>query len=680
MSPQLYTRRDVRRLMAALGAFVAVPCALLVFLAWQSLHGLHAAAVAQRREALRRDVQNAGRDLQARLESGWARAAEPLRGREPATVAFWSDAWKSRASLAGLRTVLVLDTAGRPVWPRLDGAGGDDLPRLSAWHPAQAALQEARTAFWVARDPGRAVEFYKALLAEARVPEAVRVSVCAEQAQCEERLGDAAAALASYDRMLAEAREVPPSVWALLRAVELAREAGDGEREARWIRALLDVCRREGPTMELEALRAAERRLAAAGATVAPEGLGDLQEIRRLAAARTAAADFVRRRGPGPFPFAAGSGARDFESVALAPAAAELLLVDVRAPLAGGGWLAFEIDMDAWRAQEAEPLLSELARRWGGQIAWVATPARVAAPAEGTLLEPLPAPLDAWSLRYREEPIPVWAALAGTRTKGRAAILGIAAALALLGLALLGVALRRSLRLAGLQADVMDRISHELRTPIASLSVLADSLERHADGTDPAGDRRLRSLMRDEVHGLARLSDRLLDFARLRAGTATVRREPAALDEQVAAIVARLPAETGIAAERLAFVVEPNRYAGAFDAAALAEILRNLVENATKYSEAPAVVRIELRRSGNEATLAVSDRGRGMDARTLRHLFTPYFRGDASLAARVPGLGLGLAIVRGLVRAHAGTIAVRSAPGQGSTFEIHLPLAPEGRS
>ena len=104
------------------------------------------------------------------------------------------------------------------------------------------------------------------------------------------------------------------------------------------------------------------------------------------------------------------------------------------------------------------------------------------------------------------------------------------------------------------------------------------------------------------------------------------------------------------------------------------------MENATKYSEAPAVVRIELRRSGNEATLAVSDRGRGLDARTLRQLFTPYFRGDASLAARVPGLGLGLAIVRGLVRAHAGTIAVRSAPGQGSTFEIHLPLAPEGRS
>ncbi len=683
MSPQFYTRRDVRRLMAALGAFVAVPCALLVFLAWQSLHSLHAAAVAQRREALRRDVRDAGRNLQARLQEELVRAGDPLRGRDPAAATFWSDAWQRTAVLAGLRTVLVLDAAGRPLRPRPEDAGGDDLPRLSALHPAQAALQEARTALWVANDPRRAREFYGAILAEARVPEAVRLSVCAEQAQCEERLGDAVAALASYDRMLAEARELAPSVWALLRAAELAREVGDGEREARWRRALLDVCHREGLELDLDALRIAGQRLADAAGTAAPEMAGEIGEIQRLAAARGAAADFVRRRGPGPFPFAVGSGARAFESAAPASAAADLLMVDVRAPLADGGWLAFEIDLDAWRAQAAEPWLGELERRWGGQVAWVATPAPAAANAnaDAALLEPLPAPLNAWALRYREKPISVWAALAGSPTKGRAAILGVAAALALLGLAVPGFYLRRSLRLAGLQADVMDRISHELRTPIASLSVLADALERRADGADPEGDRRLRFLVRDEVRGLARLSDRLLDFARQRAGTAAVRREPARLDELVAGIVARLPAETGVAAERLAWILEPGSYAGAFDAAALGEILRNLVENAAKYSEGPAAVRIELRRSGNAAVLAVSDRGRGMDARTLRRLFTPYFRGDARLAARVPGLGLGLAIVRGLVRAHAGTIAVRSAPGRGSTFEIHLPLAPapEGR-
>ena len=186
----------------------------------------------------------------------------------------------------------------------------------------------------------------------------------------------------------------------------------------------------------------------------------------------------------------------------------------------------------------------------------------------------------------------------------------------------------------------------------------------------------------ERIIDVVRLSDRLLDFARQRAGVVLVKREPAHLNELVAAIVPRLPAETGVAADRLVWTVEPGAYRGGFDPAALGEILGNLVENAVKYSDGPADVRIALRRAGNHAILTVSDCGRGMDARTVKKLFTPYFRGDASLSARVSGLGLGLAIVRGLVRAHDGTILVQSVPGRGSTFEIHLPLAPEtgGRS
>ena len=181
--------------------------------------------------------------------------------------------------------------------------------------------------------------------------------------------------------------------------------------------------------------------------------------------------------------------------------------------------------------------------------------------------------------------------------------------------------------------------------------------------------------MRDEVRRLVRLSNRLLDFSRQRAGTVRLDREPGQLAEMLAAIVRSLPAETGLEAGRLAFDVQPADYAGEFDREALGEIARNLVENAVKYGEGPVAVRISLRRAGRSAVLAVADNGRGMDAHTLRRLFTPYFRADNRLAARVPGLGLGLSIVRGLVRAHGGSISVRSAPGQGSTFEIRLPLS-----
>ena len=680
MGPQIYTRRDVRRLMAALGIFVGVPCVLLLFLGWQSLQSLHAAAAAQRREAIRHDLQDTGRELSARWEELLIRAGEPLRGRDPATAGFWGAAQQALDETAGIRAVLALDAAGRVVFPLPGQTGGGDLPRLSGVHPAAAALEAARRAHWIENDPARAVEFYRAVLAEPRTPEAVRVAVCAEMAQCHRRQGEQMAAGEDYDHMLAEARTEGPSVWAVLGAVELARESGDAEQTARWTRTLLEVCLRDGLAWDLDTLQAVRERIPPAGADAAGAAAG-LREVDQLIAARRAAENFVQAHGAGPFPFVRDSRRPGYAAVLLASAQAACLGVDVREALAGGAWLAFEIDWDVWRKAVAAPLLSGLAERWGGQAEWVAIPAPAApgtvAPGPD-LVAALPEPLGHWALGYREKPVSRWAVLAGTPSKSRAALLGLAVVLALAGLMVPFFYLRRSLRLAGLQADVMDRISHELRTPITSLAVLADSLERHADETDAAAGRRLRALVREEVQRLARLSARLLDFARQRAGPVRLRCEPAQLNGWVAEIAQRLPAETGLEPGNLALAIEPGNYAGAFDREALEEILRNLVENAVKYSAGPAEVRIGLRRAGAEARLTVSDRGLGMDARTVRRLFTPYFRGDAGLSARVPGLGLGLAIVQGLVRAHGGTLTVQSAPGQGSTFEIRLPLAPDG--
>ena len=676
MGPQIYTRRDVRRLLVALGFFVVVPCGLLLFLGWQSLQSLHAAAVAQRREAIRHELQDAGREFLARWEELLIRAGEPVRGRDPATAGFWSAAQQVLGETAGIRAILALDAAGRLAFPQSGQTGGGDLPRLSGVHPAAAALDAARRAHWIENDPDRAVEFYRAVLAEPRTPEAVRVAVCAEMAQCHRRRGERMTAGEDYDRMLAEARTEVPSVWAVLGAVELARESGDAERTARWTRTLLEVCLRDGLAWDLDTLQAVRERLPPTG-TEDAGAAGSMRAVDQLIATRQAAEDFVQAHGKGPFSFARDARRPGFAVVPLAPAQAACLGVDAREALAGGVWLAFEIDLDAWREAVAAPLLRGLAERWGGQAEWMATPAP-GAPSQGPdLVAVLPEPLNQWSLGYREKPVSRWAVLAGTPSKSRVAILGLAVVLALAGLMVPFFYLRRSLRLAGLQADVMDRISHELRTPITSLAVLADSLERHADGTDAAAGRRLRALVREEVQRLARLSARLLDFARQRAGPVRLRCEPAQLNGWVAEIAQRLPAETGLEPGNLALALEPGNYAGAFDREALEEILRNLVENAVKYSAGPAEVRIGLRRAGAEARLTVSDRGLGMEARTVRRLFTPYFRGDAGLSARVPGLGLGLAIVQGLVRAHGGAITVQSAPGQGSTFELRLPLAPD---
>lgn len=683
MGTQLYSQRDIRRLMAALGVFVVVPCALLVFLAWQSVHSLHEIALAQRRESCRHELEDLGLKVQGRLDDWLARVGEPLRAGPPSDPAFWVAAARQREAEEGLRTLLALDSAGRLVPPCSGKIPADDVPRLSSLHPAYAALQEARRAHRVDGDMARALESYRQVVDEPRTPAAIRLGVWAEMARCEEQRGDVPAALNDYDRMLNEAQEIPPPPLALLRAVELAKQAGDGARARRGSLALLEACERRGMEMDLDELEIAVDRLRAAWSEMPDDLSGPWERVELLAKARAARADFVRAHGTGPFLFRSGAGTLDFVMAELprpAASSASLLLVDARAALSDGSWLAFEIDLAGLRAGVLEPALREQVATCGGRAEWVDTPPPGSVPAADSgdrMIHPLPAPLEFWSLDYRAEPSSMWATLAASRTKTRAAILGIAVALALLGLVVPFTYMRRSLRLAGLQADVMDRISHELKTPITSLSVLADTMERRGERVDPAVDRQLRTLLRDEVRRLVRLSDRLLDFARQRAGTVRLDREPGRLEELLAEIVRRLPAEMGLEAKRLAFDVQPENYAGEFDREAIGEILRNLVENAVKYGDSPAEVRISLRRSGPAAVWTVADNGWGMDARTLRRLFTPYFRADRSLAARVPGLGLGLAIVQGLVRAHGGSISVRSAPGQGSTFEIRLPLSSE---
>ena len=132
--------------------------------------------------------------------------------------------------------------------------------------------------------------------------------------------------------------------------------------------------------------------------------------------------------------------------------------------------------------------------------------------------------------------------------------------------------------------------------------------------------------------------------------------------------------ESGVDPSCVTLDIEPADYRGSFDRAAIEEIGRNLLDNAVKYCDSPPQVRVTLRRVDHECMLSVSDNGWGMDERVRRRIFKPYFRADTSLRARMPGIGLGLTIVRSLVREHGGTVTVHSSPAHGSTFEVRLPL------
>jgi signal transduction histidine kinase len=111
------------------------------------------------------------------------------------------------------------------------------------------------------------------------------------------------------------------------------------------------------------------------------------------------------------------------------------------------------------------------------------------------------------------------------------------------------------------------------------------------------------------------------------------------------------------------------------DEAALSLALRNLLDNALKYSPAAGSVRVGWRRAGDHAVVAVADEGPGIPAAERAAIFQKFVRGRSAISSRVPGSGVGLSMAQRIAVAHGGSIAVESEPGRGSTFSLRLPSA-----
>ncbi len=213
-------------------------------------------------------------------------------------------------------------------------------------------------------------------------------------------------------------------------------------------------------------------------------------------------------------------------------------------------------------------------------------------------------------------------------------------------------------------------VSHELRTPLTALLGFSELLATRRLPAEEAA--RLAGIVQRETERMARIVDDLLDLARIEQGAGLrVRPVPIVLAPALTAAVAVFsrasvgPRVVLACPEDLAVRADPD---------ALDRVVKNLVSNAIKYSPAgsPVTLSAGLRATGVEIT--VIDEGSGIAPDALAHIFEPYYRtGDATRAA--PGLGLGLAVVRALVEAQGGTIAVASEPGRGTRVTVALPSA-----
>jgi signal transduction histidine kinase len=235
----------------------------------------------------------------------------------------------------------------------------------------------------------------------------------------------------------------------------------------------------------------------------------------------------------------------------------------------------------------------------------------------------------------------------------------------------------RELGVARLQADFVAAVSHEFRSPLTAMRHLTDVLE---EGSASSGQvPKYHAALGRETRRLHDLVEHLLDFGRLQAGHPAFRFEPDDAVGIARAVVAEFAAGAGETSRAIS-VAASDPAPVAVDRAALALALRNLVDNAVKYSPAGSPVVVSVGERDGRVAIAVTDQGPGIPPDEQRRVFGQFVRGSAAIADRVKGTGIGLTMADRIVRGHGGRIDVQSEPGAGSTFTILLPRGDTARS
>jgi len=223
-------------------------------------------------------------------------------------------------------------------------------------------------------------------------------------------------------------------------------------------------------------------------------------------------------------------------------------------------------------------------------------------------------------------------------------------------------------RASTLRRQMTADIAHDLRTP---LSVLLGYTEALRDGKLPP-EQEIFDTMHIEAQHLQRLIDDLRTLSLTDAGELPLARQPTApstLLERSAAAYRALADEHGI---RLDVSADPTLPPVNVDSERMAQVLGNLIGNAVRFTPRGGSIRLRAAANNGQAVLEVADTGSGIEAKDLPHIFDRFYRADAS-RQHDGSSGLGLAIAKGIVEAHGGTIAASSAPNQGTTFTIKLP-------